>query len=99
MVKHIIIWTFKSELTDGEKRAAAEKIKASLEGLSGKIQGMTGIKVNIDLLPSSTGDIILDTEFTDESALEAYQVNPDHLAAAAYVRSVVSDRKCADYKC
>ena len=27
MVKHVIIWTLKTEYSDSEKRAAAEKIK------------------------------------------------------------------------
>lgn len=99
MVKHIIIWTLKTELSDSEKRAAAEKIKSGLEGLYGKIPGMTGVKVNIDLLSSSNGDVMLDSEFTDESALKAYQTNPDHVAVATYVRSVVCDRKCVDYEC
>ncbi len=100
MVKHVIIWTLKPEFTPEEKRAAAEKIKSSLEGLMGKIDGMTSVKVNIDLLPSSTGDVMLDTTFTDENALKAYQVHPDHVYAAnTYVRPVTADRKCVDYQC
>lgn len=99
MVKHIIIWTLKKDFSDAEKREAAQKIKSGLEGLSGKIPGMTEVKVNIDLLTSSSGDVMLDTTFVDEDALKAYQVNPDHLAVAAYVRSVVSDRKCVDFEC
>lgn len=100
MVKHVIIWTLKPEFTLEEKRAAAEKIKSSLEGLMGKIDGMTSVKVNIDLLPSSTGDVMLDTEFTDENALKAYQVHPDHVYAAnTYVRPATADRKCVDYQC
>ena len=47
MVKHVIIWTLKSEYSDSEKRAAAEKIKSGLEGLAGRIPGMTSVKVNI----------------------------------------------------
>ena len=92
MVKHVIIWTLKPEFTPEDKRAAAEKIKSSLVGLMCKIDGMTSVKVNIDLLPSSTGDVMLDTEFTDENALKAYQVHPDHVYAAnTYVRPVTAD--------
>lgn len=98
MVKHVIIWTLKPEFSADEKRSAAEKIKSGLEGLAGKIPGMTEVKVNIDLLSSSTGDVMLDTTFTDENALKAYQTNPDHVAVATYVRSVVSDRKCVDFE-
>ena len=98
MVKHVIICTLKPEFSADEKRFAAEKIKSGLEGLAGKIPGMTDVKVNIDLLSSSTGDVMLDTTFTDENALKAYQTNPDHVAVATYVRSVVSDRKCVDFE-
>ena len=98
MVKHIIIWTLKPEFSADEKRSAAEKIKSGLEGLSGKIPGMTEVKVNIDLLPSSTGDVMLDTTFTDENALKAYQTNPHPVAVATYVRSVVSERNCVDFE-
>lgn len=98
MVKHVIIWTLNPELSADEKRSAAEKIKSGLEGLAGKIPGMTEVKVNIDLLSSSTGDVMLDTTFIDEAALKAYQTNPDHVAVATYVRSVVSDRKCVDFE-
>ena len=98
MVKHVIIWTLKPELSAEEKHFAAEKIKSGLEGLAGKIPGMTEVKVNIDLLSSSTGDVMLDSTFTDEAALKAYQTNPDHVAVATYVRSVVSDRKCVDFE-
>ena len=80
MVKHVIIWTLKSEYSDSEKRAAAEKIKSGLEGLAGRIPGMTSVKVNIDLLPSSTGDVMLDTEFTDESAFKYRQSGVDGIS-------------------
>ena len=98
MVKHIIIWTLKPEFSADEKRSAAEKIKSGLEGLAGKIPGMTEVKVNIDLLSSSTGDVMLDTTFTDENALKAYQTNPHHFPFPTYVRSVFSDRKCVDFE-
>ena len=98
MVKHIIIWNFKSELSDSEKTAAAEKIKMGLEGLSGKINGLTDIKVQNKLLDSSNGDIMLDSTFTDEGSLKGYQTNPEHLKVAGFVRSVTESRKCVDFE-
>lgn len=98
MVKHVIIWSFKEDLSADEKKAAAKKIKAELEDLINKIDGLVEISVVTDPLPSSKGDLLLDSLFVDNDALMAYQENPDHVKVAQYVRSVVSERKCVDYE-
>lgn len=97
MIKHIIIWNFKSEMTKEEKLSAAKKIKEGLEGLQGKIHGLLEIHVKTEMLGSSNGDLLLDSSFISEEALKNYQVNPEHLKVAEFVRSVVSERKCADF--
>lgn len=97
MVKHIIIWEFKEGLSDEENRANAKKIKEGLEGLKGRIDGLTDITVHIDLLSSSNGNIVLDSTFTDEASLKGYAVHPEHLKVANFVRSVTQNRKCADF--
>ena len=98
MVKHIIIWNFKEEYSQAEKAENAAKIKAGLEGLMGKIDGLTEIKVYTNPLESSNGDLILDSTFVDEAALKGYQTNPKHVEVATFVRSVVADRKCIDFE-
>lgn len=98
MVKHIIIWSFKEEYSAAEKAEYSKKIKAGLEGLLGKISGLTEIKVHTTPLESSNGDLMLDSTFTDKDALDGYQKNPDHLAVATFVRSVVDTRKCFDFE-
>ncbi len=98
MVKHIIIWSFKDEYSDVQKSEFAKNIKEGLEGLMGKIDGLVEIKVNITPLASANGDLMLDSTFVNEDALKVYQTNPDHLAVANYVRSVVDTRKCFDYE-
>lgn len=98
MVKHVIIWNFKEELTADERKAAGAKIKEDIEGLMGQIEGLTDIKVYINPLESSSGDLILDSTFVDESALKSYQVNPKHVAVATYVRSQVGSRASFDYE-
>lgn len=98
MVKHIIIWSFKEEYSADEKSEFAAKIKSGLEDLVGKIDGLTQVCVHTAPLGSSTGDLMLDSSFTDEAALKAYQQNPDHLTVASFVRSVVGERKCFDFE-
>ena len=81
MVKHVILWQLKDELSVEEKAAVKAGIKEGLESLSGKIPGLVDIHVNIDALPSSNADLMLDTTFTDAAALKGYQAPAETLEA------------------
>ena len=72
MVKHVILWQLKDELSAEEKSAVKAGIKEGLESLSGKIPGLVDIHVNIDALPSSNADLMLDTTFESAEALKGY---------------------------
>ncbi len=98
MVKHIIIWNFKEEYTTEQKTEFAKKIKTELEALVGKVDGLTDLKIITNPLDSSNGDLMLDSTLTSAEALAGYQVHPDHVAAATFVRSVMGSRKCMDYE-
>ncbi len=97
MVRHIILWKLKESMTDEEKSAARAEAKRRLEALNGQIEGLIHLTVITDRLPSSNADMMLDSSFTDAEALAGYQVNPKHLEAAGYVRSVVESRLCLDF--
>ena len=97
MVKHMIIWKFKDELEN--KEAVAIKIKGSLEGLVGKIDGLLSMNIIIKSLPSSSGDIMMDSSFESKEALDFYQEHPLHKAiAGGIVRPAVSVRLSYDYE-
>lgn len=99
MVKHVILWKLKEELTATEKEAVKKGIKEGLEGLAGKIPGLVEVKVNINGLPTSTVDVMLDTTFTDADALKVYSTNPLHVAVAdGKVRPYTAVRSCLDYE-
>ena len=99
MVKHVIIWKLKEELGGAEKAEVKKNAKAALEALCGKIDGLLDIKVLIDFLPSSNGDMMLDTTFESAEALSAYQVHPDHVSAAdSFVRPFTNTRLCCDFE-
>ena len=99
MVKHIILWQLKDELSAEEKAEVKKGIKEGLEGLSGKIEGLLDIKVQIEGLTSSNADVMLDSSFTDEEALKGYAVHPAHVAVAdGKVRPYTKTRVCMDYE-
>lgn len=99
MIRHIILWTLKKELTNEEKSAVKSSAKEQLEGLFGTVPSLQGIQVHIDPLPSSNCDMMLDAVFCDAKGLEEYSTHPAHVAAAdRYVRPYVAERKCMDFK-
>ena len=99
MVKHIILWQLKDELSDAEKAAVKAGIKEGLEGLVGKVPGLLEVHVNINGLPSSNADLMLDTTFTDAAALKGYSTHPAHVAVAnSKVRPYYKNRVCLDYE-
>ena len=99
MVKHVILWTLKEELSASEKEEVKRGIKEGLEGLAGKIPGLMDIKVNIDGLSSSNADLMLDSTFENEEALKGYAVHPEHVAVAdGKVRPYTAIRSCLDYE-
>ncbi|MEE1229443.1 MAG: Dabb family protein [Lachnospiraceae bacterium] len=99
MVKHIILWQLKDELSDAEKKDVSAKIKAGLEGLKGKVPGLQEIHVQIDKLDSSNADVMLDSTLESPEALKGYAVHPEHLAVAnGVVRPNTKTRTCIDYE-
>lgn len=99
MVKHVILWKLKSELTDAQKAEVKLNIKSGLEGLSGQIPGLIDIRVNINPLPTSNVDLMLDSSFESFEALKGYSVHPAHVAVADNcVRPYAAQRSCMDYE-
>ncbi|MBQ2129256.1 MAG: Dabb family protein [Prevotella sp.] len=100
MVKHIILWTLRPELSEEEKQQVKKGIKEGLEGLVGQVPGLIDVKVNIDgRLDSSTADVMLDSTLESPEALRQYAVHPAHVAVAnGKVRPFTVQRSCLDYE-
>jgi quinol monooxygenase YgiN len=96
MVKHIVMWRLKDETS---KSADAAKIKELLEGLAGRIPGMTHIEVGTNfLVDANSADVVLYSEFVDRAALDGYQQHPLHLAVVPQVKALASERRVVDYQ-
>lgn len=100
MIKHIILWKLRSDLSASEKQEAAKAIKTGLESLQGQVPGLLSIHVQIDgRLESSNADIMLDSTLVSEEALKGYAVHPAHVAVAnGVVRPNTELRTCLDYE-
>lgn len=99
MVRHVILWQLKDEISGSEKENVKKGIKEGLEGLKGKIEGLVEIKVNENPLPSSNADVMLDSLFESADALKNYSTHPAHVEVAnGKVRPYTKARTCMDFE-
>ena len=98
MVKHVILWKLKEELSAEEKKNVKAGIKENLEALVGVVPGLTALTIVTDAMESSNADVMLDSTLESEEALKGYQKHPAHVAAAdQFVRPYTEVRLCMDY--
>lgn len=99
MIKHVILWQLKDELSETEKVEVMQGMKEGLEALKGKVPGLLEIKVITEKLASSNADVMLDTTMESEEALKGYAVHPEHVKVAdEKVRPFTKVRVCMDYE-
>ncbi len=99
MVRHLILWKLKENMTIDEKGQILSNMKEHLEGLVGEIPGLVSLKIVINQMESSNADVMLDSILESEDALAGYQKHPKHVEVAdAYVRPYTEVRMCLDYK-
>ena len=97
MLRHVILWQLKDELTGEEKQKVKQDIKDGLEGLNGKITGLESLDVHINGLPASTADVMLDA-WVAEDAFHDYAENPEHKKVAVEkIRPFVKSKMVLDY--
>lgn len=97
MVKHVILWSLKDGYSEEEKKTIKEGIKDGLEGLKGIVPGLIDIRVITEGLKSSNADLMLDSSFVDEAALNGYTVHPAHVAVATQKVRPYTNRVCFDF--
>lgn len=100
MIKHIVMWKVEDHEVHGTKEEIMKKVKESLEGLKGKIDGLLDIEVGKNFNEGAAAyDIVLYATFTSKEALEGYQTHPKHVAVAdGLVRQVAVSRAAVDYE-
>ena len=97
MIKHIVMWNLKENAEGASKKENAAKIKAGLESLVGKIEGL--IRAEVGTGCNEKGyDLCLYSEFASMEALEFYQGHPLHDEVRQFVHKVICERVVCDYE-
>ena len=97
MIRHIVMWNIKEEFAGEEKKEVCEKMAEGFLPLKNLVPDVVDLKVEINTMESSNRDFMLLVDFPNAEALAAYQVHPEHVKAATYVKEVTTNRVCFDY--
>ncbi len=97
MVKHIVLFKLKEELSATEKNTVMNDFKTAIEALPASISVIRHIEVGINSNPKETWDMALYSEFDTMEDVEIYATHPDHVAAGKIIASARQDRACVDY--
>lgn len=97
MIRHLVLWKLATDDAEEKARIVAEMAER-FGALVPLIDGTERLEIHADLGDTDGNwDVVLDSDYRDAAALEAYQVHPAHQEVAAYVRSVVTARVCVDF--
>ncbi|MDE1184349.1 Dabb family protein [Paraburkholderia sp.] len=99
MIRHIVMWKLKESAEGATRAENVVKMKAKLEACRDIVPGILRLDVGI-AAPGldSTYDVVLDSDFADKAALDAYQVHPTHEALKVFIGAVREARQCVDYE-
>ena len=97
MIRHLVLWKLAAETAE-EKAAVVAEMVERFGSLVPLIDGTERLDIRADLGETEGNwDVVLDSDYRDAAALDAYQVHPAHVEVAAWVRSVVTARVCVDF--
>ncbi len=95
MIRHIVFWKLKEQTEDGTREQNAAAIKAGLEALVGKIDGLLKAEVTSSAV-SGGYDLCLYSELRDLDALAFYRDHPLHKEVQALVHRSMTERVAFD---
>ena len=99
MIRHIVMWTLKEHAEGADRATNLIKMQAKLESCVGLVPGTLTFTVAV-AKPGleATCDIVLDSTFASQAALDAYQSHPDHLAMKPFIGAIRAERHCIDFE-
>ena len=93
MIRHIVMWKFKS----GEEEHM-KKFLSELNALNGRLPMIKYMETGINITPNSGCDAVLVSDFESMEDLEAYKNHPEHKAVSKLCKSIREARYAVDYE-
>lgn len=96
MVRHIVSWNFKPEVSPEQRAAAAQTIKAKMDALPGLIPCLEKLEFFIQPRGLSNCDLAMYSEVDCPENLPVYRDHPEHQAVVRIIHQYCCDRRCTD---
>ena len=96
MIRHIVMWKYKAELSMEERKALFEKLTKAAEDMNGNIKGLIKAELIENVNSEEKYDLCLYCEFETLQDIHAYQEDPVHIAFKNIIAGNVFDRACID---
>ena len=96
MIRHIVLFKLKKNLTAAQKAAVTREFKAAIEALPSEINYIRKVTVMPNLNPEEDWDICLDSLFDTLDDVRRYSAHPAHIKAASLLREAKDSRACVD---
>lgn len=95
MIKHLVLFRFKSETSQADREA----FLAMLNGLPGKISEVLSFDAGFDVVRSPRSfDLALTATYADLAALDRYAKHEHHLPVVARSREICEQVVSVDYE-
>lgn len=98
MVKHIVLFKLKEEVSEAEKLAVMQGFKEAIEALPATISVIRKIEVGLNINPGESWHIALYSEFDTLDDVKFYAAHPAHVAAGKIIAQAKESRSCVDYE-
>ncbi len=98
MIKHIVLFKFRTDISEAEKREKLSCIKTELEALIHKVETLQKMEAGINCNPDEEFDLALTSEFESMDDLKSYVAHPEHLKVGKIIRGILEKRACVDYE-
>ncbi|MFC2123237.1 Dabb family protein [Bacteroidota bacterium] len=97
MVRHVVMWIFKSEAEGKNKAENIKYVKSELEKLPPIIDSIETLEVGLNFTDNAAAyDVILISTHQSKEILDQYRKHPDHIKIAGYISKVTEKRVVID---
>lgn len=96
MIKHIVMWKYKEELSFDARNELFERLSEAADNMNGNIKGLIKAELIKNANEAEVYDLCLYCEFEALADVEAYQNDPVHVAFKNIIAGNVFDRACID---
>lgn len=96
MIHHVVSWTLREDL---DRDTGIARIRQLLTDLIAVVPSVRSLQVVENVAyPGKNQDVAVVATFDDLAGLDEYQVHPEHQAAAAEIRGLVTARAAIDWQ-